>query len=289
MTLRSEVGRAALDQALRNAPRRSLCKVLGFQPDTPGGPTVVCVPYSRIDESRNGFPDTPAGEDSFRSQYARQLWVSFPVGQRFAIDPDVYDVYADAPFHRARECYPVMKAGARQRDYQVPDGITSDEASTPPVDPGNIRARIRATRAGLASTRPCDPDEPRYPRPHDIWNGPIRHDLDRARAEVWGAPKKLIARLDRGVTDFLTELPRFPLAAGTSVVWRDRREHPFQQFVGSSAALPYRRFIWSLVDPGYIVGVYKALRRYLEGLDRGVARHVTVYESVDLGTEIRED
>jgi hypothetical protein len=222
MTLYHEVNRAALDQALKNAPQRQLCKVLDFQVDSPGGPTVICVPYARLKDSRPSFPSTPEGENAFRGQHARQLHVAFPMGQRFFIDSEIFDVYSDAPFNRARECYPVMKPDARMRDYRVPAGFTITEVIDQNIDPKDIRMRIKSTRGLLKSKAACHPDEPRYPRVQDIWNGPLRFDLDAMRTEIWGAPGRMIARFDRGVTDLLTQVPRFPLAAGTSVVWKDK-------------------------------------------------------------------
>lgn len=290
MTIKDQVQRASLDQTLRNMPRRTLCKIIQFLPDTPGGPSVICVPYSRLEDSQSSYPPTPEGRARFMGQYGRQLWVNYPRGQRYRLDRDMHDVYADAPFWNSRECYPVLKPGARQEDFRVPDGDTALETEFREVSPSNVGLRIRNAREKIKSRENCSPDEPRYPRQGEIWHGPVKHHLDQLRAELWGGPRKLLAKLDRNVADIMAEIPRFPLADGVNLVWRDKREHPFQRHIGSSAAMPYRRFIWSLVDPGYIVNVYREIRRFLDGLDSDFpGRKITKYESIDLGVEIRED
>ena len=280
--------RAAIRQVHQHLGGRVICKVLRYVPTTRGGPSVVCVPYGRIKDSRGDFRT----EEAFNAHYARQIWVAFPYAIKFDVHKDRFDVYVTSPFHTAREAFPVLKPNIREQQFTVPEGFTPEEVNDPGIDPKNIVGRIFSAKGKIRSYRGCREDEPRYPRGQDEWFGPIRRDMDRLYTDIWAGPGRMLVRFDRAVTTFMTNTPRFPLAGGVDVQWKDRREHPFQDHVGSSAVTNYQRLIYNIVDPGYIVGVYKALKDYFENLDREVSggtTFVTSHEVFDFNRPLPED
>jgi hypothetical protein len=251
---------------------------------------VVAVPYVA---ERGAAKRSFATEAEFLREYASEFWVVFPEGTRFHVDPQKYDVYVDWPYTHAREAYPVAISPVREEQARVPKGWTQQEAGARGVDPRSIKLRILKAQGKISSFRECRGGAPNYPRPEEYWYGPIRHKLDDAYVDLWSTPFEQIAKFKREVSDFMAETVRFPITDGTLLYWKDRREHPFQKVLGSSTVINYKRFVYSLADPGYIVGVYKALKEYFLALDsqNGGPTYTTIthHEVFDFNEDLPEE
>jgi len=287
--MRQEIQRIAKDEVNQRQPHRIPCKILKYSAEGQYGPTAIVIPYARIGSSDQEPRLTQA---DFESQYAHEIWVRFPQGVVFHVDPEKYDLWVSSDYEWAREGFPVLKGPLRELAAQVPAGWTRQELAEfdrkNVNDPeqlfaGAIKRRAFEARNQLNS-RSCNLKEPLFPTNQDIWMGPLRQKVDSLVAEIWDKPKRMSARFNRSFSTLLTEKIDFPLTDGVRIQWRDRVEHPFQKNIGSTAVTPYQRFIFSLVDPSQIVGVAKAVIDFLKTEDSRVSTKFTSvneYEFID--------
>jgi hypothetical protein len=281
-----QIQRIAKDEVNQRQPHRIPCKILKFFPDGQYGPTAFVIPYARIGSSDQ---EPALSQADFENQYVHEVYVRFPRGILFHVDPEKYDMWVDSDFEWAREGFPVLKGILRGQAAQVSAGWTRqeiaeyDKTNLMPFGEKDIKRRAFNARNQLGS-RSCNLREPRFPTNNDIWMGPLRQKVDSLVAEIWDKPKRMSARFNRSFSTLLTEKVDFPLTDGVRIQWRDRVEHPFQKNIGSTAVTPYQRFIFSLVDPSQIVGVAKAVIDFLKTQDSRVSTRFTSvdeYEFID--------
>jgi len=283
------IKRTAHDEASKRASRLTRCRVLSFNPNGDGGPVAFVVPYTKWDNWRREYDDLEA----MLSEHGLNIIVRFPEGIKFYVDPDKYDVVLFQEPMFATEGFPKPRASVRAADARVARGWTEDDVNlmTPQLDAPDkhqVRWRAQAAVRGHRMFTQCE-DTPQFTQPGDFWFGPLRISSDGARFEFWGQGHDQIMAMSRAAMNFTSEALRFPKTRGFNVSWRGRIENPMQDLTGSTAVTPYKRFIYTLFDPGIIVGAVQAIRTFfkeLEGDSGFKFERIDRHEVVDYEVEV---
>lgn len=268
-----DIKRKAYDEAAKRAESTVSCRIISFRHDAPGGPKALVVPQ-QIWRSWEREYDTI---ELMLREHAIEVDVLYPHGVKFHPDKDEWDILIRGEYQYAISGELKRKPDFRPDATLVPRGWTADdmalfgrEASEEMQEmlPNMVRRRATMARLGGQIWTDCGTSaQPQYPQPGDLWMGPLRFDLDQERVEFWASKNTKLMQASRAASQWATDNLRFPKTRGNTVGWRGRMENPLQDMVPSSAVTPYKRFIYTLFDPGIIVGAIQAIRTFFKELE----------------------
>jgi hypothetical protein len=168
------------------------------------------------------------------TEHGVEVSVIFPEGTRFWPQSSDYDIWVEGDMHRASKGEPRRKPGGRRQGSIVPRGWTRQDLATFQATAGpELRAalphevRRRAQLALIGNTMMTDcgsSNSPDYAQPGDFWTGPLRHDIDGARVEMWANLNDKLMQMSRSASQWATQNLRFPKTPGNKVVWQGKVE-----------------------------------------------------------------